>query len=43
MFDLEGETGLVVRGIGTAVTLVRSLSEGISVTPLSKEQHGGRE
>lgn len=25
-FDLEGESGIVVRGIGTAVTLVRHLT-----------------
>ena len=44
MFDLEGETGLVVRGIGTAVTLSRSNHpEGIINAVNIKEYHNGRE
>jgi len=44
MFDLEGETGLVVRGIGTAVTLIRnSHPDGSVVSTVMKEQHTGRE
>lgn len=44
MFDLEGETGLVVRGIGTAVTLIRSNHpDSVALSALSKEQHVGRE
>ena len=46
-FDLEGVTGLVVRGIGTSVTLVRSHTDGMaSVTTnnLLKDTHAsGRE
>ena len=38
MFDLEGETGLVVRGIGTAVTLVKSHCDGVAVS-LKESQH----
>ena len=33
-FDLEGESGIVVRGIGTAVTLSR-LGQGSLATPAS--------
>lgn len=38
-FDLEGESGIVARGIGTAVTLVKLLSQPISmnVDPTSEE------
>lgn len=39
-FDLEGESGIVVRGIGTAVTLVRHLtlpSVNINVQPAIDE------
>ena len=45
MFDLEGVTGLVVRGIGTAVTLARCHSDGNSAFSwFSKEHHAsGRE
>jgi len=44
MFDLEGETGLVVRGIGTAVTLIRnSHPDGVAPSAINKEQHVGRE
>ena len=32
-FDLEGESGIVVRGIGTAVTLSRLQPEDMTVTP----------
>jgi len=52
MFDLEGETGLVVRGIGTAVTLVRShgggqeMDNGVAAFAVGvdrREHHAGRE
>ncbi len=45
MFDLEGVTGLVVRGIGTAVTLARCHSDGNSAFSwFNKEHHAsGRE
>ena len=44
MFDLEGETGLVVRGIGTAVTLIRiSHPDNVAPSSVNKEQHIGRE
>jgi len=39
-FDLEGESGIVVRGIGTAVTLVRHLtlpSANLNVHPTIDE------
>ncbi|XP_059351157.1 C2 domain-containing protein 5-like isoform X2 [Daphnia carinata] len=41
MFDLEGVTGLVVRGIGTAVTLARCHSDGNSAVTWFKDQHHG--
>lgn len=42
MFDLEGVTGLVVRGIGTAVTLVRCHSDGnAAITWFRESQHHG--
>lgn len=44
MFDLEGVTGLVVRGIGTAVTLVRMHGDANQNSSFSKEHHtNGRE
>lgn len=45
-FDLEGVTGLVVRGIGTSVTLVRSHADGVvsATTNFLKDTHtSGRE
>ena len=40
-FDLEGESGIVVRGIGTAVTLSRYWISFIEIlTPLLRLQHG---
>ncbi|XP_046438599.1 C2 domain-containing protein 5-like isoform X2 [Daphnia pulex] len=41
MFDLEGVTGLVVRGIGTAVTLARCHFDGNAAVTWFKEQHHG--
>lgn len=41
MFDLEGVTGLVVRGIGTAVTLARCHFDGNSAVTWFKDQHHG--
>lgn len=45
-FDLEGVTGLVVRGIGTSVTLVRSHADGMASATANflKDTHtSGRE
>ena len=43
-FDLEGETGIVVRGIGTAVTLTRLLEEpSPGPAPPSSSPRGSRE
>ncbi|KAJ8299297.1 hypothetical protein KUTeg_023357 [Tegillarca granosa] len=38
-FDLEGESGIVVRGIGTAVTLCKPLAppSPLGISPLLKE------
>ncbi|XP_037070416.1 C2 domain-containing protein 5-like [Pollicipes pollicipes] len=42
-FDLEGETGIVVRGIGTAVSMVRSEAREPSPSPLSRLPGSGRD
>ncbi|XP_043237810.1 C2 domain-containing protein 5-like isoform X2 [Amphibalanus amphitrite] len=42
-FDLEGETGIVVRGIGTAVSLVRTEARPSSPSPLSRQPGSGRD
>lgn len=47
-FDLEGESGIVVRGIGTAVTLVRRFSDSAvhgssPVKEVNRETHGTEE
>uniref|UniRef100_T1IKZ1 C2 domain-containing protein n=1 Tax=Strigamia maritima TaxID=126957 RepID=T1IKZ1_STRMM len=41
-FDLEGESGIVVRGIGTAVTLIRQTQDSICLSP-SPTKDGSRE
>ena len=41
-FDLEGETGIVLRGIGTSVTLIKEMDANSSFLQPSIEEHHPR-